>query len=230
MDSGAITRDRKGIRRDEPTLDGRDDSNMIKELLKSGFKVERDAFPTQKTVANPVSDSYGRFRSFLVFSFRLLRFFGIPGGRKELEPGITIRIHLDPEPVNKVKVRAQRRQGVWITANKGSEDAVIWEPFNPMGKGRWCETLGNQKEKEDKRAQDLRLVLSGSAGMGVKRQEKFHGSVCIKEQEFLPWFPKFRMEPDSFGRIKRNFRIMEKTFVILHGLPVFDHSAIPPCK
>lgn len=99
-----------------------------------------------------------------------------------------------------------------------------------MGKGRRSEALGNQKEKKDKRAQNLRLILSRSAGMGVKRQENFHGIVSVKDEKLLPRFPKLGMKPEPFGRIKRNFRITEKTFVILHGLPVFDHSAVPPCK
>ena len=137
---------------------------------------------------------------------------------------------MNPEPVSKVKVRTQRWQGTGITANKCSQDAVLSESFNPMGKGRGSESLGYQKEKENKRAQDLRLVFGGSASMGVKRQENFHGFVRIEKLEFLPRFPKFRMETESFRRIKRNFRIMEKTFVVLHGLPVFDHSAVPPCK
>ena len=56
MDSSAITRHRKGVRRDEAALDGREDSNMVKKLLEPGFKVEGDVFPGQKPVADPVSD------------------------------------------------------------------------------------------------------------------------------------------------------------------------------
>ena len=84
MDRGAITGDCEGVRRDESTLDGGDDSNMVKELLEPGFKVEGDGFPIQKAVADPVGDPYRGFQSFLVFSFRFFRLFGIPGGRKEL--------------------------------------------------------------------------------------------------------------------------------------------------
>lgn len=50
MNSGAITGDRKGIRRGEATLNGRDDSNMVKKLLEPGFKVEGDIFFRSKGV------------------------------------------------------------------------------------------------------------------------------------------------------------------------------------
>lgn len=60
-----------------------------------------------------------------MFSFGLVRLFGIPGGRKEFETGITVRLHLEPEPVNKIKVRAQRRQGIRMAADKGSKDVVV---------------------------------------------------------------------------------------------------------
>ena len=60
--------------------------------------------------------------------------------------------------------------------------------------------------------------------MGIKRKEKFHGSVGIEELELLPGFPEFRMEPGSFRRIKMGFRFVEKVLVILHGLPVLDHK------
>ena len=99
-----------------------------------------------------------------------------------------------------------------------------------MSKGRRGEAFGDQKEKEDEGAEDLRLIPGWSAGSGVKRQKEGHCDVGIKKQEFLPGIPKLGMEPGSLRRIERNFRIMEKTFVIQHGLPVFDHSAGPPCK
>lgn len=41
---------------------------------------------------------------------------------------------------------------------------------------------------------------------------------------------KREQESVPFRRIKRNFGIVEKTFVVLHGLSMFDYSAVPPCK
>ena len=38
------------------------------------------------------------------------------------------------------------------------------------------------------------------------------------------------MEPSPFREIERDLRIMKKAFVVLYGLPVFDHSAESPCK
>lgn len=76
----------------------------------------------------------------------------------------------------------------------------------------------------------MRLVFSRSASRGIKGQEGIHSDVSVEKTKFLPGTPKFGMEPDSFRGIERDLGIMEKTFVVLHGLPVFDHSAVPPCK
>lgn len=146
-----------------------------------------------------------------MFAFWLVRLFGIPGSRKELLPGIEAVVGIEPEAVHEVKVRAKRRNGVWCTANKSGKDTVIKKPFCPEGKGRWSEAHGKHKEEKDKRTQELRLVFSRPAGMGIKGKEKIHGLIGIKEPELLPGFPEFGMEPFSFGRIKRNFGIVEKT-------------------
>ena len=80
-------------------------------------------------------------------------------------------IGMEPEPVHKIEVRAEGRQGICVTANERSKETVLGEPGNPMGKGRRSQAFGNHKEKKDKGTQDLRLILSGSAGMVVKRQD-----------------------------------------------------------
>ena len=72
--------------------------------------------------------------------------------------------------------------------------------------------------------------LCGSSGNGVKRQKEIHGFIRVEKAEFLPGLPEFRMEPCPFRRIEMDFKIVEKTLVFLHGLPVFDHSAEPPCN
>ncbi len=38
------------------------------------------------------------------------------------------------------------------------------------------------------------------------------------------------MELDSFRRVKMDFEFVEKAQVVLRGLPVFAHSADPPCN
>ena len=203
---------------------------MIKKLLEPGFKVKENIFVIQEPVYNPFGDLFGGFRSFLMIAFWLVRLFGIPGGWKELMARIETGIVIEPEAVHEVKVRAERRKGKRSAADECSKDPVIREPFYPESKRRRSEAHRDHKEEKDKRAQDLGLVFSRSAGMGIKRQKKSHGLIGIEKPEFLPWFPEFSMEPFPFRRIKRNFGIVEKTFVIFHGLPVFDHSAEPPCK
>lgn len=165
-----------------------------------------------------------------MFPFKLFRFFRIPGGRKELPAGIECGVRTEPEAVHEIKVRAEGREGMGRAADEGGKDAVILEPVHPKCKGRRGEAHREQKEEKDKREQDLGLVFGRPASMGIKGQEDFHSLIGIKEAELLPGFPEFGMEPDFFRRIKINFGKVEKTFVILHGLPVFDHSAEPPCK
>ena len=155
---------------------------------------------------------------------------GIPGSGEKFLPGIKIRGGMDPEAVHKIKIRAERREGIQRAADESGEDAIMGEPGDPEGEGRRRKAHGDQKEKEDERAQDLRLVFSGSASRGIKRQEEIHSDIYVEKTKFLPRTPKLGMEPDSFRGIERDLGITEKTFVVLHGLPVFYHSAEPPCK
>ena len=161
---------------------------------------------------------------------RSVRPCGIPGSGEKFVPGIKIRNGLDPEAVHKIKIRAERREGIQRAADESGKDAVMGEPGDPKGEGRRRKAHGDQKEKEDERAQDLGLVFSGSASRGIKGQEDIHGDISVEKTKFLPGDPKICMEPGSFRGIERDLGIMEKTFVVLHGLPVFDHSAEPPCK
>lgn len=51
-----------------------------------------------------------------------------------------------------------------------------------------------------------------------------------RKAEVFPEGSKFGLESDSFRRVKSRFCVSEKAVVFLVGLPVFDHSAVPPCK
>lgn len=68
------------------------------------------------------------------------------------------------------------------------------------------------------------MVEGGPSNGRIKREKKAHSSVRIEESKFLPGYPEFRMEPDSFRRIERSLGMDEKALVLLHGLPLFDHS------
>ncbi len=116
------------------------------------------------------------------------------------------------------------------TADEGGKEPVVFEFINPECKGRRDKAFGKEKEKKDKGTQNLGLVFGRSSDGRVKRQKEFHSLIGIKKAEFLPGFPEFGMEPGSFGRIKGNHEIVEKTLVFMCGLPVFDHSAVPPCN
>ena len=165
-----------------------------------------------------------------MFSIRSVRSGRIPGSREESFSGIKIRNKMDPEAVHKVKIRAERREGIQGAADERGKDAVMGEFGDPASEGRRRKAHGDHKEKEKKGTQDLGLVFSRPASRGIKGQEDIHSDVCVEKTKFLPGTPKLGMEPGSFRRIERDLGIMEKTFVVLHGLPVFDHSAVPPCK
>lgn len=66
--------------------------------------------------------------------------------------------------------------------------------------------------------------------MGIKGQKKIHCPVSVKKPELLSGNPEFRMKPLPFRRIEDSFGIVEKALVVVHGLPLFDHSAVPPCN
>lgn len=38
------------------------------------------------------------------------------------------------------------------------------------------------------------------------------------------------MKPLSFRRNEDSLGVVEKTLVVVHRLPLFDHSAVPPCN
>lgn len=216
--------------RDDAALNGRDDSHMIKKQLQPGLKIKEDIFIVQKAVYNPFSDLCRVFQGFLMLAFRPVRFSGIPGGREESAAAVKTMIRKDPETIHEVKIRAERRKGIRGTANESGKDAVTGESFYPVREGRRCQPHGKQEKEKDEGTQYLGLVLGGPASSGIKREKKGHGSVRIKKPEFLPRGPKIRMEPCPFGRRERSFRVGEKGLVVMHGLPVLDHSAVPPCK
>lgn len=137
---------------------------------------------------------------------------------------------MDPETVHKIKIGAERRERIQRAADEGGKDAVMRDPGNPRSEGWRRKPHGDHEEKENKGTQDLGLVFSRSAGRGIKGQEDIHSDVCVKKTKFLPGDSKFSMRPGPFRGIERDLGRMEKTFVVLHGLPVFDHSAEPPCK
>ncbi len=57
-----------------------------------------------------------------------------------------------------------------------------------------------------------------------------HGTVSVQKPELLPGDKKLCMETGSLGRIKRCFSVVEKALVFMVGLPLLDHSAVPPCN
>ena len=67
----------------EAAFHGRQDGHMIEEALQVRLKVKRDIFP----VHEPFFDSFRDFGlcllGFQVFAFGFIRFFAVPGSRKQ---------------------------------------------------------------------------------------------------------------------------------------------------
>ena len=68
--------------------------------------------------------------------------------------------------------------------------------------------------RRKKRIKDLKIcgwfLVGLPAGGGEKVQEELHDLIGIEKPEFLPGFPKLRIESVSFRGIKMDFRFVEK--------------------
>ena len=106
---------------------------------------------------------------------------GIPGSGEKFPPGIKIRGGMDPEAVHKIKIRAERREGIQRAADESGKDAVMGEVGDPACEGRRRKAHGDHKEKEEKGTQDLGLVFSRPASRGIKRQEDPHGDISVEK-------------------------------------------------
>lgn len=179
METGAVTGDR-GRLRDEPEFQGRDNGNKCKELLQELFIMKRE-IPLRFSV---ISD---RFRNtgmavgklFSLSGFRS-RFF-ILIIRKEIFTAEFFRIRiLEPETVNKIKVRAERRKVSGKAADEDGQEVISGKFFNPVSKAGKTAV-----EHEDKRAQDLRLVDGRPPGIGVIRSKELPDRVEIHRSKFI---------------------------------------------
>lgn len=198
--------------------------------MEPGFKIKKDILTLQKPSGQHFCDFRFRFGSFEPFAFRFSRFFGVPGSGEKFLAAVKIGWGSTPKPVDEIIVGAQGRQGMALASDECGKKPVRFKVGDPFRKGKRSKAHGKEEEKKDKRPEDLWLVECGSAVGWIKRGEKVHGRVGIEKFKLLVGDPELGMEPGSFGRIERSLGMDEKTMVIVHGLPVFDHSAVPPCN
>ena len=141
MDGGAVAGNGKVLFRYEAAFHGRQDGDMIEELLQEPLKVKRDILPGHEAFFDRFGDFGFCFLGFLFFSFRLIRPFVVPGSGKEFIAAIQVRFGCSPEPVHEVKIGTERRQGIRVAADEGGKDTVTFEPFHPKGKGQLGQTF-----------------------------------------------------------------------------------------
>ena len=134
MDTGAIAGECDAILRDESILPGRDEGGQPEDPLEPFFIMEREIFMCQGMISHEVSDP-------VMFIGKLFSFAGLFGRLgvfifwKEVFPaGFLGSFWLCPEPVHKVKIRAERGQGIRVTADQHGKKGVCLQFLYPEGK------------------------------------------------------------------------------------------------
>ena len=112
----------------------------------------------EKTRNSITKRIYRVFGSLLMPAYGFGRFFTVPAWREEFAPLIKGMVRSGPKPIHEIIVRTQRGKRVYGASEQRGEDAVRFQTAHPCGKGRGSKVDGDQKEKEDERTEDLRLV------------------------------------------------------------------------
>ena len=150
-------------------------------MLKGLLIVEREIPVLQGTVSNLFCDTGMAVRQFPAFAGFGRRLFILISREKVLAAELfKIRV-AEPEAVDKVKIRPERREMVWGTADEHGKEIIGLKLSYPVGKA------GKLAVKhKDKGAQDLWLIDGRSADIGVERGKeiahrvKVHGSKFVK--------------------------------------------------
>lgn len=134
MDAGAVAGNGNAVCGDEAVFKGRDEDGKPEDLLKPFFIMERKNRMLQRVNSEFVCNAgmpVGKFLSFSGF----FGWFGVLIFWKKVLSTVTLRgFRLSPEPVHKVKVRADGRQGIRGTADKQGEQTVCLKLPDPGGK------------------------------------------------------------------------------------------------
>ena len=215
MDAGAVAGEGDAVLRNQPVAQGREDGGEPENLLEPFFIMEGELLVCQCIIRNGIGDSgmfVGKFLSFAGF-IRGFRVFIL--WEKILPAGFLGIFGLEPEPVHEIKVRPQRREGIWGAADQEGKQAVGLQFLDPGGKAGKTEHCHKHEG-----AEDLGLVFGRPAGVGKEAGKVCHNGIQIQQPEFFTGRGEFKMKPGALGRIKMYFCLMQEIQIILMGLPV----------
>lgn len=88
MDSGSVPGNSKMYLWYETAFQGRQNGHMIEEPLQTLLEVEGDVFAAHETLFDGFGDFGLYLLDFLVFPFRFVRFFVVPGSREQFISGV----------------------------------------------------------------------------------------------------------------------------------------------
>lgn len=122
---------------------------------------------------------------------------------------------LEPQAIDKIEVRAKWRKGRGGASDEESKKLIRCKTIHPVSKA------GNAKvQHKSQGADDLGLVQSRTAGIGIIRSQMNHDRGKVKKPEFIPGGSKLGSEPFTQGRIRMNFSLMQEVQIFLMRLPV----------
>lgn len=178
MEAGAVTGDCKVGPRDQAEFEGRPDSGDEEKLLEDGLKIKRDVAAVYEVTCDLCGDAFAGLPDFVAFSAWLVWLFAVFRLGEKHGAGVAGVVMGKPEPVHKVKIGAEGREGVRRAAHEGGKDGIRFESFGP-GRQAGGASRFKKEEKKDERAQDLGLVDSGAPEKGIKLLEEFHGFIQV---------------------------------------------------
>ena len=157
---------------DEPIFEGRQDGGQIKNILEGILVAVRKRYPIEDRFRQVLCGILIRlgFDQFAVSAQFLLWFLSIlPPGKKRGTGILLLLPGAAPKPVHKIVTGAEGRKGIHAGAsNERKQHAILWQDlFHPVSQARFGIGAIEEHCEQEKRTQDLSLVLSRPSGAGV---------------------------------------------------------------
>ncbi len=205
MDTGAVTGKSDAVFGDETIPKGGNEGGETEKMLEPFFIMERKFLVSEGVSGHGDSNPVMFIREFFTFAglTQRLRVFIL---WEKVIPAVFLGSNrLSPEPVDEIKVRAKWREGIRGRADEQGKQAVSLKFPEPDGKAGKAE-----HQHKDKGTDDLGLVFSRPAGVGIESGKILHDGIQVKQPELLAYRTKFKAEPCALRRIKMNFSLMQE--------------------